>query len=788
MLRRTCFVLLLGLILAISVARSPTSTASPSAGGADVTSAGGFDKITGTVTGTYHHSFPDYYQTYDAVTKAQIVWEEDPDFLLGCHCRAFFPAPVPVPPPVPATSGIDWTWHYADDTCNGSDAGHVEAGAGLTDRTDQMLVLWEDPNDPGQYLFSGNGLMFVNTFINCDGAGNVAVPDFLHIPEPEHINTSTPAPLAAAFPAASIPSCEGEPFKVARDATRLSGSCYEGYQYDEYDYVKYEWDFNLAPEPIIFIHGFLGSKMSCGATELWPNIPPGPKFPQMLLAADGTSPAPGACAASVGDILDTVLGSNIYKEAVDYLNHLEPGNVFFFNWDWRSGPQQSLAALDSFIGFIRAAHANSKVVIMAHSYGGLLARLYVNDSTRADKVARVLTVGTPAWGSPKALFPLYAGVETPEFSPLDLLMDNDDLHQFARNLLGAYFLYPSLSYGPWLKPDPSSNMPVDQQGLLNYVSLLGGNTALLDQALNLHSSTLDAPYIAGPSGPRFEVIVGTGLPTISGVRVLPLGYLSVEYGNGDGTVPARSAARGALGSSNPNKAHTHYSCRVDHVALPGDHQVTDAIDDFLQFGDDIKGLTAPCSFSGVQFRLFHLPPLPASASGSGLEPAGTSGSSGALSIEDAVLQGKVDYLDLPNEKFVITGTEFPEVALPQAKFLEVTPLSDDTKGQPMLYGPLDGQITISAGADGPVVLVNGDPAPLDGDVNCDGKVTALDALLLVLHAGGTPMSPTASCAPIGSGADPFGDVDCDHSVTAMDGLADLRIVAGVSLSFLAGCQ
>ena len=159
-----------------------------------------------------------------------------------------------------------------------------------------------------------------------------------------------------------------------------------------------------------------------------------------------------------------------------------------------------------------------------------------------------------------------------------------------------------------------------------------------------------------------------------------------------------------------------------------------------------------------------------------------------MSIEDAVLQGLADRLYLPKEKFVITGSEFPEIALAQAKFLEVTPLSDNTKGAPTIYGPLDGQITISSGVYGPMVLVDGQPAPLHGDVNCDRTVTVLDALLLLLHAGGTPKLQPDGCAAIGSGADPFGDVDCDNSVTVSDGLADLRIAAGVSLAFLANCQ
>jgi hypothetical protein len=104
-----------------------------------------------------------------------------------------------------------------------------------------------------------------------------------------------------------------------------------------------------------------------------------------------------------------------------------------------------------------------------------------------------------------------------------------------------------------------------------------------------------------------------------------------------------------------------------------------------------------------------------------------------------------------------------------------------------MYGPLEGQVTMSAGPGGPVVLVGGQPAPLYGDVDCDQAVTVIDALLLVLAAGGAPESPPDGCAAIGSGAGPFGDFDCDTLITGGDGVGVLEIVAGVSRGFSADC-
>jgi pimeloyl-ACP methyl ester carboxylesterase len=790
-MRRSIFIVALaGIVVALSVISPVTPSPSPSPDAVEAHAPDAFDKLTGTIKGTYHQSFTDYVQTSDAVTTATAVWEEDEDYLdESCHCRPFFP-----------TGTIDWSYRYEVKSesidCIQTVERQVAAGTGLLDKGQQMIILWEVPGDDTQYYFSGGGQVEDSGVINCEGEGPwTAYPvDFLAIGEPEVVTTTPTFPPRIA-PAGSVPMCDGNPFKIAIDEKRIKGSCYESYSDDEFslEYLKYEWDLEVDPQPIIFIHGFLGSEIKCGGDELWPNIhalpPSTTDFAAMGLAADGISPAPGACAASVGEIVQEVAGSNVYKTTVDVLNQLRPGSVYFFNWDWRKGPQQSLASLASKIGFVRAQHDNAEVVLMAHSYGGLLARLYVDDPGRAEAVARVVTIGTPAMGSPKALFPLYAGVETPEFSPLDLLVDNDDLYEFAKNLAGAYFLYPSQNYDLWLTVGAYPAMPLGQQGVLDYVTQLGGNASLLSQALALHSSTLDPAYVPGPGDPKFEVIVGTGLPTIASVKILPGGWVQLTYDNGDGTVPARSAARGATGSGNPNKDRTHYSCYVDHVALPGDSQITTAIDDYLKYGDDIEGLTSPCGFGGVQARLFDLPSI-SRASAGGARAAAASVAGGAISIEDAVLQGLVDYLDLPNEKFIIAGGEIPEIALPQGKFLEVTPLSDseeDGKGQPLLYGPLSGQVTLSVGAGGVVVLVDGEPAPIHGDVDCDEAITASDVLGLLWHAGGTPLAQPGDCAEIGSGSPPFGDIDCDGSVSALDALADLRIVAGARLDFLAAC-
>jgi pimeloyl-ACP methyl ester carboxylesterase len=542
-------------------------------------------------------------------------------------------------------------------------------------------------------------------------------------------------------------------------------------------------DWQPVGPPVVFIHGFLGSSILCGGSPAWPDVPP--DFDAMALGADGASPAPGACAATVGETLDSFLGSDVYGSVIDYLDQNYGDNASLFAWDWRKSPEPSLTELDAFIDDVLAKRNADKVVLMAHSYGGLLARWYIDSAARADKVAGVVTIGTPAWGAPKALFPLFAGIETPDFSPLDAIIPNDELKDFARNLFGNYFLYPSASYGSWLTLLPN-NTPVGQQDLLNYVASLGGNPGLLSQALGRHASTLDS---FPPSDVPFEVIVGAGLPTISGVRIDPNGHVIVEYDNGDGTVPARSAARGVTGPGNPNAAHTHYACGIGHVPLPGHPQITDAIDPFLRSGDPVDGLSdTACSASGLQFRIFSLSALPAALAAGADEPA-------AITPEEADTSGEVDYLDLPNEKFIITGETFPDMVLPAAEFLEITRIGDDgAKGEALRYGPFTGQVTVSPGDGWAVVLedggpVEGEPAVLSGDVDCSGAVNSIDGLKLLRHVAGLSVDQPGDCPGIGTaGASIFGDVNCDGSITAADALFVLRFVAALPANVPQGCR
>lgn len=66
---------------------------------------------------------------------------------------------------------------------------------------------------------------------------------------------------------------------------------------------------------------------------------------------------------------------------------------------------------------------HNRVIVVAHSLGGLVARYWVGPGTGADCCAAVITLGTPHWGAPKALDVLANGIPVRDGHVLPRLRD-----------------------------------------------------------------------------------------------------------------------------------------------------------------------------------------------------------------------------------------------------------------------------------------------------------------------------------------------------------------------------
>ena len=344
---------------------------------------------------------------------------------------------------------------------------------------------------------------------------------------------------------------------------------------------------------IIFIHGFLGAEIACGTDMLWPDKPP--EFDHMLLANNGMDNLGrsdcNSRAAPTGEIIRKFAGVKVYGPTIEFLESL-PRKHYLFVYDWRKSPKLALESLDALVNRARAATGEKKVVLMAHSMGGLVARWYVDRYPK--KVDRAVTMGTPYWGAPSPWLALSHGWTTAQPGiGMDAIIPNGDMKHFARDLTGGYFLYPSRAYfqsrGGWLSWSRIAGGTLVESDTMRAIRRLSGNSALYEQALDAHAVHLDYhPDSLDPDNRvDYHFVVGTGIPTVS--HITEQEDISedptYEYESGDGTVPAVSASAGL--SEAISSGLVHYVCGVGHVDLPGDPNVTSIIRGFLLKGRSI---------------------------------------------------------------------------------------------------------------------------------------------------------------------------------------------------------
>lgn len=200
--------------------------------------------------------------------------------------------------------------------------------------------------------------------------------------------------------------------------------------------------------PVIFIHGVLGSKLKDIDTQkdLWPGTVSRLLFHDYADIAFDVNPEtlePLPSKAVAYEISDGAAGKDFYGKIVRTLSETggyklskagekvnpKQKNYYVFHYDWRQDNVKSAQELCDFIEQIRKDYNDPdlKVDIVAHSMGGLITRYYLrygkqdvigdNDFDQklnmhgADRVRRVILLGTPNLGSVKTLNLFIQGVD-----------------------------------------------------------------------------------------------------------------------------------------------------------------------------------------------------------------------------------------------------------------------------------------------------------------------------------------------------------------------------------------
>ncbi|MEI6587658.1 MAG: NosD domain-containing protein [Candidatus Moraniibacteriota bacterium] len=250
-----------------------------------------------------------------------------------------------------------------------------------------------------------------------------------------------------------------------------NGICDLAYEFyggiDNYPLAK---EFTGAPpvptgnSNVLFLPGAKASKLYTKEAnevenQLWPPNYFDNDLEQLVLDSDGDS----INAVYTQDVVaeKPVTGGNIYKTFIEKLALLKSSEKIndykLFAYDWRRSVEDVAQGETAYRGEIKRALAelesladgakNKKVTIIAHSNGGLVAKammLELEKAGKADKVDKIIFVGTPQMGTPLSIFSLLYGYD--EASPLDILISQKDSRTLVENMPGAYGFLPSEKY------------------------------------------------------------------------------------------------------------------------------------------------------------------------------------------------------------------------------------------------------------------------------------------------------------------------------------------------------
>lgn len=213
-----------------------------------------------------------------------------------------------------------------------------------------------------------------------------------------------------------------------------------------------------APEPsccssVLFLPGFMASRLYKDGEKLWePGL--STDSTQLLMDQAGNPTVPGITAP---EVLDAAGGTDIYDSFLQSLDQIvgpEEGKIHeweAFPYDWRKAVNDPalLAALAAQVHQLAADSKTDEVSIVAHSNGGLLAKalmVYLGNTEADALVDKIIMVGSPQIGTPKAVGALLHGYEqgVPSFFPI--LLGEAEARTLAQNMHGAYGLIPSAAY------------------------------------------------------------------------------------------------------------------------------------------------------------------------------------------------------------------------------------------------------------------------------------------------------------------------------------------------------
>ena len=296
--------------------------------------------------------------------------------------------------------------------------------------------------------------------------------------------------------------------------------------------------------PLVVIPGFIGSELYRGETLLWPNLRRMVRCPKSQIQEywedaevrgmiRQLAVIPGLIKAeSFGSLTNFLTQDLGYESGKDLLE---------FPYDWRSDNRKTARLLARAIRQWRQQldRPADRITLIAHSMGGLVARLYLQHHGGAEAVEQVIFLGTPHKGSANSLLFLLTGrTELRLGGPgaLRLSMKLRRVREIVQGFASAYQLLPTED--TVFFEDGSAFRPMDDAAWVEPVHLPHFEAAQAfckDLLADGHTPVTPA-----------TCIYGYGRKTVGALRVRrersgALSVVEINHSDGDATVLQQSA-------------------------------------------------------------------------------------------------------------------------------------------------------------------------------------------------------------------------------------------------------
>lgn len=329
----------------------------------------------------------------------------------------------------------------------------------------------------------------------------------------------------------------------------------------------------MSNRQIIVIPGIMGSNLQYSEYKIWPPNP-GVWWRGANVLANKLGDINSKEVQSVG------IFKLLYGELVNNLQMLG-GKVDVFHYDWRQNNFKHIEQLNRLID-----HNADEVIIVAHSMGGIVSKLFLNSDiqdSKSTKVNKLITIGTPWNGSAEAYIALEYGVGMKFLKGIfkDVIPRFESVYQLLPNKF--YVETNNANFGNGYLNNKSWDNVLEE----DYLPFLKKNGLELENVLDKFYSVMNKEL---PAWVEHHEIVGYSKPTLASINTEGL-KVKGKYSDGDGTVPIHSAV---------TETKNQYFVKSEHKALTRNNQVNEILNSIITKNETVDEIVPKLNLQSLE--------------------------------------------------------------------------------------------------------------------------------------------------------------------------------------------